>query len=204
MPATNSIEVNIESMNTIKSNKKKLAPEQREELLGALKARFDKNMNRHRGLEWAKIQAKLEANIEKLWSLNEMERTGGEPDAVGHDKKTGEYIFYDCSAESPKGRRSVCYDREALESRKEHKPEDNVIDMVAAMGIELLTEEQYRELQKLGKFDTKTSSWVKTPSDIRKLGGALFCDRRYNTVFVYHNGAESYYAARAFRGSLRV
>src|SRR5712691_4892367 len=154
-------------------------------------------MNRHKGLEWAKVQAKLEANTEKLWSLNEMERTGGEPDVVGHDKKTGEYIFYDCSAESPKGRRSVCYNREALESRKEHKPEDNAIDMAAAMGIELLTEEQYRELQKLGDFDTKTSSWVKTPSDIRKLGGAIFCDRRYDTVFVYHNGAESYYAARS-------
>jgi hypothetical protein len=188
----------------INSNKKDLSPEQREELLRALKARFEKNMNRHKGLEWAKVQAKLEANAEKLWSLNEMERTGGEPDVVGHDKKTGEYIFYDCSAESPKGRRSVCYDREALESRKEHKPEDNAIDMAAAMGIELLTEEQYRELQKLGHFDTKTSSWVKTPSDIRTLGGALFCDRRYDTVFVYHNGAESYYAARAFRGSLRV
>jgi len=184
------------------SNKKDLSPEQREELLRALKARFEKNMNRHRGLEWAQVQAKLEANAEKLWALNEMERTGGEPDVV--DKKTGEYIFYDCSAESPKGRRSVCYDREALESRKEHKPEDNAIDMAAAMGIELLTEEQYRELQQLGNFDTKTSSWVKTPSAIRKLGGALFCDRRYDTVFVYHNGAESYYAARAFRGSLRV
>jgi hypothetical protein len=169
-----------------------------------LKARFEKNMNRHSGLEWDRAQAKLEVNAAKLWSLNEMERTGGEPDVVGHDKKTGEYIFYDCSAESPKGRRSVCYDREALESRKEHKPEDNAMDMAAAMGIELLTEEQYRELQKLGDFDTKTSSWVKTPSDIRKLGGALFCDRRYDTVFVYHNGAESYYAARAFRGSLRV
>ena len=198
------MEVKIESMNTIKGNKKKLSPEQREELLGALKARFAKNMNRHRELEWAKLQAKLEANIEKLWSLNEMERTGGEPDVVGHDKKTGEYIFYDCSAESPKGRRSVCYDREALESRKEHKPEDNAIDMAVTMGIELLTEEQYRALQKLGNLDTKTSSWVKTPSDIRKLGGALFCDRRYDTVFVYHNGAESYYAARGFRGSLRV
>jgi hypothetical protein len=186
------------------SNKKDLSAEQREELLRALKARFEKNMNRHKGLEWAQVQAKLEANAEKLWSLNEMERTGGEPDVVGHDKKTGEYIFYDCSAESPKGRRSVCYDREALESRKEHKPEDNAVDMAAAMGIELLTEEQYRELQKLRNFDTKTSSWVKTPSDIRKLGGALFCDRRYGTVFVYHNGAESYYAARAFRGSLRV
>jgi hypothetical protein len=190
-------------MNTIKS-KKKLSPEQREELLGTLKARFDKNKSRHKELEWSKIQAKLEANIEKLWSLNEMERTGGEPDVVGHDKKTGEYIFYDCSAESPKGRRSICYDREALESRKEHKPEDSAVAMAVAIGIELLTEEQYRELQKLGKFDTKTSSWVKTPSDIRKLGGALFCDRRYDTVFVYHNGAESYYAARGFRGSLRV
>ena len=188
----------------VNSNKKDLSPEQREELLRALKARFEKNMNRHNGLEWDKVQAKLEANAEKLWSLNEMERTGGEPDVVGHDKKTGEYIFYDCSAESPNGRRSFCYDREALESRKEHKPEDNAIDMAAAMGIELLTEEQYRELQKVGKFDTKTSSWVKTPSDIRKLGGALFCDRRYDTVFLYHNGAESYYAARAFRGSLRV
>src|ERR1700730_1530321 len=188
----------------INGNKKDLSPEHREELLGALKARFEKNMNRHEGLEWAKVQAKLEANAEKLWSLNEMEKTGGEPDVVGHDKKTGEYIFYDCSAESPKGRRSACYDREALESRKEHKPEANAIDMAAAMGIELLTEEQYRDLQKLGNFDTKTSSWVKTPSDIRKRGGALFCDRRYDTVFVYHNGAESYYAARAFRGSVRV
>jgi Protein of unknown function (DUF4256) len=188
-------------MNT---NKKDLSPKQREELLKALKARFEKNMNRHQALEWAQIQARLEADAEKLWSLNEMERTGGEPDAVGHDKKTGEYIFYDCSAESPKGRRSVCYDREALEARKEHKPANNAIDMAAAMGIELLTEEQYRGLQKLGNFDTKTSSWVKTPSSIRKLGGALFCDRRYDTVFVYHNGAESYYAARAFRGSLRV
>jgi len=181
-----------------------LSPEQCADLLGVLKARFEKDMNRHQGLEWDKVQAKLEANAEKLWSLNEMERTGGEPGVVGHDKKTGEYIFYDCSAESPKGRRSVCYDREALESKKEHKPKDNAMDMAAAMGIELLTEEQYRELQKLGDFDTKTSSWVKTPSDIRKLGGALFCDRRYNTVFVYHNGAESYYAARAFRGSLTV
>src|ERR1700704_1441155 len=188
----------------INSNKKELSPEQRAELLRALKARFAKNMNRHKGLEWDKVQAKLEANAEKLWSLNEMERTGGEPDVVGHDKKTREYIFYDCSAGSPKGRRSVCYDREALESRKENKPKNNAIDMAAAMGIEILTEEQYRELQKLGDFDTKTSSWVKTPPDIRKLGGALFCDRRYNTVFVYHNGAESYYAARAFRGSIRV
>ncbi len=184
--------------------KRDLSPEQRKELLRALKPRFEKNMNRHKGLEWDKVQAKLEANAEKLWSLNEMERTGGEPDIVAHDKTTGEYIFYDCSAESPKSRRSVCYDREALEARKEHKPADNAMDMAAAMGIELLTEEQYRELQKLGDFDTKTSSWVKTPSDIRKLGGALFCDRRYDTVFMYHNGAESYYAARGFRGSLRV
>ena len=186
------------------SNKKKLSPEHREELLRALKARFEKNMNRHKGLAWAKVQAKLEANTEKLWSLNEMERTGGEPDVVGHDKKTGEYIFYDCSAESPKDRRSICYDRKALESRKEHKPKNNAIDMAAAMGIELLTEEEYRELQKLGELDAKTSSWVKTPVDIRELGGALFCDRRYDHVFLYHNGAESYYAARAFRGSLRV
>ena len=188
------------------SNKKELSPEQHEELIRALKARFEKNMNRHQGLDWAKVQAKLDppSGGEKLWSLNEMERTGGEPDVVGYDETTGEYIFYDCSSESPKGRRSLCYDREAWESRKEHKPENNAIDMAAAMGIELLTEEQYRELQKLGNFDAKTSSWVKTPSDIRKLGGALFCDRRYNTVFVYHNGAESYYAARGFRGSLRV
>ena len=186
------------------SSKKDMLPEQREELLRALKARFEKNMNRHKGLEWAKIQAKLEANAEKLWSLNEMEKTGGEPDVVGHDKKAGEYIFYDCSAESAKGRRSICYDREALESRKEHKPVDNALDMATAMAIELLTEEQYRELQKLANFDTKTSSRVKTPSNIRKLGGALFCDRRYDTVFVYHNGAESYYASRGFRGSLRV
>jgi Protein of unknown function (DUF4256) len=188
----------------IDSNKRDLLSEQREKLLGALKARFEKNMNRHKGLEWAQVEGKLGANAEKLWPLNEMERTGGEPDVVGHDRKTGEFIFYDCSAESPKGRRSVCYDREALESRKEHKPEDSAVDMAAAMGIELLTEEQYRELQKLGNFDTKTSSWVKTPSAIRKLGGALFCDRRYDTVFVYHNGAESYYGARGFRGSLRV
>jgi uncharacterized protein DUF4256 len=181
-----------------------LSKKQSEELLRALKVRFERSMNRHRGLEWAKVQARLEGNAEKLWSLNEMERTGGEPDVVGHDKKTGEYIFYDCSAESPKGRRSLCYDREALESRKENKPKDNALDMSAAMGVELLAEEQYRELQKLGNFDTKTSSWVKTPSDIRKLGGALFCDRRFNTVFVYHNGAESYYAARGFRSSLRV
>ncbi|NOU19573.1 MAG: DUF4256 domain-containing protein [Bacteroidales bacterium] len=185
-------------------NKKELSSEQREELIGALKARFEKNINRHKGLEWAKLQARLEGNAEKLWSLSEMERTGGEPDVVGLDKDTGEYIFYDCSAESPKSRRSVCYDREGLESRKEHKPENNAIDMAAAIGIELLTEEQYRELQKLGKFDTKTSSWVKTPAEIRKLGGALFCDRRYDHVFVYHNGAESYYGVRGFRGSLRV
>jgi hypothetical protein len=191
-------------MNNINSSKKELAPDQRVELLRVLKARFEKNMNRHKGLEWAKVQAKLETDTEKLWSLNEMERTGGEPDVVGHDKKTGEYIFYDCSAESPKGRRSVCYDREALESRKEHKPENNAIEMAAAMGIELLSEEQYRELQKLGKFDMKTSSWVKTPSDIRELGGALYVDFRYGNVFLYHNGAESYYAARGFRGSLRV
>ncbi|KGK81615.1 hypothetical protein DP73_21260 [Desulfosporosinus sp. HMP52] len=173
-------------------------------LLRVLEARFEKNMKRHQGLEWAKVQAILEANTEKLWSLNEMERTGGEPDVVGHDKKTGEYIFYDCSVESPKGRRSICYDREALETRKEHKPKNNAIAMAATMGLELLTEEQYRELQKLGNFDTKTSSWVKTPANIRKLGGAIFCDRRYETVFVYHNGAESYYAARGFRGSLRA
>src|ERR1700751_5437221 len=185
-------------------NKKELSPKQREELLRVLKARFEKNMNRHKGLEWAKVQAKLEANADKLWSLNEMERTGGEPDVVGHDKKTGEYIFYDCAAESPKDRRSACYDREALDSRKENKPKNNAMGMAAAMGVELLTEEQYRELQKLGEFDTKTSSWVKTPSDIRKLGGAIFADRRYGRVFVYHNGASSYYAARAFRGSLRL
>jgi hypothetical protein len=185
-------------------SKKALSPEQRKELLRALKVRFEENMNRHKGLEWAKVQAKLEANIEKLWSLNEMERTGGEPDVVGHDKKTGEFVLYDCSVESPNGRRSVCYDREALESRKEHRPKNNAIDIAAAMGIEILTEEQYRELQQLGNFDLKTSSWVQTPANIRTLGGALFCDRRYDTIFVYHNGAESYYAARGFRGSLRV
>jgi hypothetical protein len=186
------------------SSEKELPPKQRKELLRVLKARFEKNMNRHKGLEWAKVQAKLEAQPETLWSLSEMEGTGGEPDVVGFDKKAGEYLFYDCSAESPKDRRSVCYDRQALESRKEHKPKNNAIDMAAAMGIELLTEEEYRALQKLGAFDAKTSSWVITPAEIRKLGGALFCDRRYDTVFVYHNGAESYYAARAFRGSLRV
>jgi hypothetical protein len=191
-------------MNDIDSNKKELSPEGRENLLGALKARFEKNMHRHDGLEWAEVQAKLEANPEKLWSLSEMERTGGEPDVVRQDNKTGEYIFYDCSAESPKGRRNVCYDREALDSRKEYKPENSALDMAAAMGIEILTEEQYRELQRLGHFDLKTSSWVKTPAKIRKLGGAIFCDRRYDTVFVYHNGAESYYGGRGFRGSLRV
>ena len=188
----------------MKSNKKNLPPSQREELLKTLKVRFEKNMNRHKGLEWANVQTKLEANTEKLYSLNEMEITGGEPDVVGHDKKTGEYIFYDCSAESPKERRSLCYDHEALEKRKEHKPADSAINMAADMGIDLLTEEQYRALQELGNFDTKTSSWVKTPAEIRKLGGAIFCDRRYDTVFLYHNGAESYYAARGFRGSLKV
>jgi len=187
-----------------KRNKNELSPAQREELLGVLKARFEKNMNRHKGLDWSKVQAKLAANTEKLWSLNEMESTGGEPDVVGHDKKTGEYVFYDCSAESPKGRRSICYDREALEARKENKPKDSAVNMAAAIGIELLTEDQYRELQKLGEFDLKTSSWINTPAEIRKLGGALYCDRRYNTVFLYHNGADSYYAARGFRGSLRV
>ncbi len=191
-------------MTNIRGNKKQLSPGQREELLRALQARFEKNINRHQSLEWAEVQAKLKADAGKLWSLNEMERTGGEPDVVDHDKKTGEYIFYDCSAESPKGRRSVCYDRAAQESRKEHKPADSAMAMAAAMGIELLTEEQYRELQKLGKFDTKTSSWVKTPFNIRQLDGALFCDRRYDTIFLFHNGAESYYASRGFRGSLRV
>lgn len=183
---------------------KELSREQQEELLGILKARFEKNMARHEGLEWAEVQAKLDNNIEKLWSLNEMEATGGEPDVVGLDQETGEYIFYDCAAESPKGRRSVCYDREALEARKKHKPENSAMDMATAMGIEILTEEQYRDLQKLGNFDLKTSSWVQTPENIRKLGGALFCDRRYDTVFVYHNGADSYYGARGFRGLLRV
>jgi hypothetical protein len=186
--------------------KKKLSSEQCEELLDTLKTRFAKNMNRHKGIEWASVQAKLDSRTqgEKLWSLHEMERSGGEPDVVAHDKKTGEYIFYDCSAESPKARRSICYDHQALESRKEHKPENSAVEMASDMGVELLTEEEYRELQKLGNFDTKTSSWVKTPADIRKLGGAVFCDRRYNTVFLYHNGAESYYAGRGFRASLRV
>jgi len=184
--------------------KKKLSPSQHQTLLSILKTRFEKNMQRHNGVAWTKVQAKLEADSEKLWSLNEMEITGGEPDVVGYDKKTNEYIFCDCTAESPKGRRSLCYDHEALDSRKEFKPNDSAINMATAMGIEILAEEQYRELQQLGKFDTKTSSWILTPSDIRKLGGALFCDRRYNTVFLYHNGAESYYAARGFRGALRV
>jgi hypothetical protein len=183
---------------------KKITPAQREELLGTLKARFEKNMNRHKGLEWAKVETRLKANGERLWSLNEMERTGGEPDVVGYDRKTGEYSFYDCAAESPKGRRSICYDRAALDARKENKPANSAIDMATDMGIELLTEDQYRELQKLGEFDLKTSSWIQTPTDIRKLGGALYCDRRYNTVFLYHNGADSYYAARGFRGSLKV
>ena len=187
-----------------KSSKKKLSPGEGEELLLTLRARFEKNMKRHNGIEWAKVQAKLERNPEILWSLNEMEITGGEPDVVSHDKKTGEYIFYDCAAESPKGRRSICYDRKALDSRKEHKPKNSALDMAAEMGIAILTEEQYRELQELGDFDTKTSSWVETPDHIRKLGGALFCDRRFDHVFVYHNGAESYYAVRGFRGSLRV
>jgi hypothetical protein len=191
-------------MNPTTGNKKELSPEQREENLRALKVRFEKNTNRHAGLEWAEIQAKLQASPEKQWSLHEMESTGGEPDVVGYDEKTGEYIFYDCSAESPKGRRNVCYDREALDSRKEFKPKDTALDMAAAMGIEILTEEQYRELQKLGIFDTKTSSWLKTPAEIRKLGGAIFADRRYDHVFVYHNGADSYYAVRGFRGSLKV
>ncbi|MEL7624975.1 MAG: DUF4256 domain-containing protein [Clostridiales bacterium] len=188
----------------MKKGKAELSPAEREELLGILKARFEKNRNRHQELDWDKVQAKLEANAEKMWSLNEMERTGGEPDVVAFDHSTSQYIFYDCSTESPKGRRNICYDRDALESRKEHKPENNAMDMAAAMGVELLTETEYRELQKLGNFDTKTSSWVKTPSHIRALGGAIFCDRRYDTVFVYHNGAESYYGARGFRGVLRV
>jgi len=185
-------------------SKKKLSPEERGELLGALKTRFEKNMNRHKGLEWVKVQARLEADPKKLWSLHEMERTGGEPDVVDHDKKTGEYVFFDCSPESPKGRASVCYDREALDSRKEHKPANSAIDMATAMGIELLTEDQYHQLQKLGEFDRKTTTWVKTPDDIRKLGGAIFGDCRFGRVFIYHNGAQSYYSARGFRGSLRV
>ena len=193
----------MRNMNSNKK-KKKLSPQEQEALLKVLKARFEKNRSRHKGIEWEKVEAKLEANPEKLWSLDEMEITGGEPDVVGYDKKTDECIFYDCSAESPKGRRSLCYDHEALESRKEHKPENSAIEMAADMGIEILTEEQYRELQKVGDFDTKTSSWVLTPTDIRELGGALFCDRRYDHVFLYHNGAESYYAARGFRGSLRI
>jgi len=191
-------------MNNVNSNKKELPIEQNKALLDVLKARFEKNMRRHEGLEWDKVQARLEGNMKKLWSLNQMEITGGEPDVVAFDKQTGEYIFYDCSAESPKGRRSFCYDGAALASRKEYKPENNAIDAAEAIGIELLTEEQYRGLQQLGNFDTKTSSWIKTPANIRKLGGALFCDRRYDTVFLYHNGAESYYAARGFRGLLRV
>jgi len=187
-----------------KANKKELSPAQSKELLSVLKVRFEKNKNRHKGLDWANVEARLLQDAEKIWSLNEMERTGGEPDVVGHDKKTGEYIFNDCSAESPSGRRSICYDHEALAARKEHKPKDSAINMATAMGIDILTEQQYRELQQLGNFDLKTSSWIKTPPAIRKLGGAIFCDRRYDTIFVYHNGAESYYAARAFRGSLRV
>ena len=191
-------------MNNVKTNKKVLPPKEREELLKALKARFEKNVGRHKGLEWAKVQARLETNAEKLWSLNEMERTGGEPDVVGHDKKTGEYIFFDCSEQTPEGRVSLCYDREALDSRKEHKPKSSVMEMAAAMGLEVLTEEQYFELQKLGEFDTKRSSWVKTPADIRELGGALYGDRRYGRVFIGHNGAESYYSGRGFRGWVRV
>jgi len=191
-------------MNTPNPNKKELSAEQAEELLNTLKARFEKHMNRHKGLAWASIQAKLDAQPEKLWSLNEMENTGGEPDVVGYDKQADEYIFYDCSAQSPANRRSICYDRQALDARKKFKPENSALDMAAEMGVEILTEAQYRELQTQGEFDTKTSSWVETPPDIRKLGGALFCDRRYNTVFVYHNGADSYYGARGFRGSLRV
>jgi hypothetical protein len=186
------------------TTKKQLSPKQQEDLIKTLKLRFEKNMDRHKALKWSDVQIKLEAKPSKLWSLFEMERTGGEPDVIGYDKKNGEYLFYDCSEESPKGRRSLCYDREALDSRKEHKPKDNVIDMASEMGIELLTEQQYRELQKFGEFDTKTSSWIRTPSEIRDLGGALFCDRRYDSVFVYHNGASSYYAARGFRGMLRV
>ena len=191
-------------MNNVSNTKKGPSQKHQGELLATLKARFEQNMSRHKSIKWDQVQARLEADPKKLWSLNEMETTGGQPDVVGHDKKTGEYIFYDCSAESPKGRRSLCYDRQALESRKEHKPKNNAVDIAAAMGIALVTEEQYRELQKLGEFDLKTSSWIKTPVDIRKLGGAIFCDRRYDTVFLYHNGADSYYAARGFRGSLKV
>ena len=191
-------------MKNVSDSKKKLVPDQRVELFAILKDRFEENIDRHKGLEWTKVQTKLEENSERLWSISEMERTGGEPDVIGFDKKSGEYIFYDCSAESPKGRRSLCYDREALDARKEHKPENSAVDMAAAIGIDLLTEEQYRELQKLGNFDLKTSSWIKTPTNIRDLGGAIFCDRRYDTVFTYHNGAESYYAARGFRGAIRI
>jgi hypothetical protein len=194
----------METMSTIKSNKKELPPKQREELLGVLKDRFERNLKRHKGLEWAAVRARLEANSEKLWSLHEMERTGGEPDVVGQDKKSGDYIFFDCSEQTPEGRVSLCYDREALNSRKENKPKSSVMDMAVAMGVEVLTEEQYFELQKLGEFDTKRSSWIKTPADIRNLGGALYCDRRYGRVFVGHNGADSYYSGRGFRGSLRV
>ena len=194
----------METMSTIKNNKKELSPKQREELLGALKDRFEKNLNRHKSLEWVKVQVRLEANPDKLWSLQEMERTGGEPDVVGRDKKSGEYVFYDCSAESPKGRISLCYDRAALNSRKKFKPKDCVMDLAAAMGIELLAEEEYFVLQKLGEFDTKSSSWVKTPAEIRELGGAIYGDRRYGRVFIGHNGAESYYGGRGFRGWLRV
>ncbi len=195
---------NYKQISATMENKKQLSPEKQKELISILKARFEKNSNRHSGIEWAAVQLRLEADVEKLWSLNEMERTGGEPDVVGFDKATGEYIYFDCSAESPKGRRSICYDRAALESRKEFKPENSALNMADEMGIQLLNEEQYRYLQQLGNFDTKTSSWIVTPAEIRKLGGALFCDRRYNTVFVYHNGAESYYAARGFRGFIRV
>jgi hypothetical protein len=193
-----------EPMSKTNSHKRELSREQREELLGLLRARFDKNMSRHKGIEWDKVQARLEANPGGMWSLSEMEKTGGQPDVVGRDKETDEYLFFDCSPESPKGRTSLCYDREGLDSRKEHKPKNTAMDMAAEMGVEMLTEEQYRELQKLGEFDTKTSTWVRTPSEIRKLGGALFCDRRYGQVFVYHNGAQSYYSGRGFRGSLRV
>jgi hypothetical protein len=199
----NKVKSNMAKQNK-SGNRKEFSPDKREGLLGTLKARFEKNMNRHKGLEWAEVEARLERHNEKLWSLNEMERTGGEPDVVGRDRKSGEYIFYDCSAESPQGRRSLCYDREALDSRKEHKPKDSALDMAEAMGVTILTEEEYRALQKLGTFDAKTSSWVKTPPAIRKLGGALFCDRRYETVFLYHNGADSYYAVRGFRGSVTV